>query len=61
MLQNTRVTAFTISDLLRENQQVGKIPAPPPHTHTKLGLRFVFCSENILFLIICKQSSWQSD
>ena len=25
MLQNTRVTAFTISNLLRENQQEGKI------------------------------------
>ena len=24
MLQNTRVTAFTISELLRENQQVGE-------------------------------------
>ena len=26
MLQNARVTAFTVSDLLRENQQGGKIP-----------------------------------
>ena len=27
-LQNTRVTAFTISELLRENQQEGKITPP---------------------------------
>ena len=26
MLQNARVTAFTISELLRENQQGGKLP-----------------------------------
>ena len=35
ILQNARVTAFTISDLLRENQQGGEITVPPP----KLGLR----------------------
>ena len=34
MLQNARVTAFTISDLLRENQRGGKIT---PHT-LRLGL-----------------------
>ena len=28
MLQNARVTAFTVSELLRENQQGGKITAP---------------------------------
>ena len=47
MLQNARVTAFTISELLRENQKGGvKLPPPPPppththtHTHThRLGL-----------------------
>ena len=30
MLQNTRVTAFTVSKLLRENQQWGKIIPPSP-------------------------------
>ena len=32
MLQNARVTAFTVSELLRENQQgvVVKITPPPP-------------------------------
>ena len=40
MLQTTRVSAFTVSELLRANQQ-GKIP--PPHTHTpRLALRELF-------------------
>ena len=30
MLQNTRVTAFTVSELLRENQQGVKLPSHPP-------------------------------
>ena len=34
-MQNARVTAFTISELLRENQQGDEITVPPP----KLGLR----------------------
>ena len=34
MLQNARVTAFTVSELLRENQQGVKLPPPPPPTHT---------------------------
>ena len=36
MLQNARVTAFTVSKLLRENQQGEgvKITPPPLHTHT---------------------------
>ena len=33
MLQNARFTAFTVSELLRENKQGGKITPP-----TKLGL-----------------------
>ena len=36
MLQNARVTAFTISELLRENQQGVKLPPSPP---PRLGLR----------------------
>ena len=36
MLQNAKVTAFTVSELLRENQQRGgKIPPSPP----RLGLK----------------------
>ena len=42
MLQNARVTAFTISELLRENQQGGKggerIPPPPAPPPPRLGL-----------------------
>ena len=34
MLQNARVTAFTVSDLLRENQQEGKIICTHTHAHT---------------------------
>ena len=37
MLKNARVTVFTVSELLRKNQQGGiKIPPDPPK---KLGLR----------------------
>ena len=57
MLQNTRVTAFTVSVLLRENQQGGgvKLPPPPP---TKIRVNaFVilheFC-QNIPFIVYTK-------
>ena len=45
MLQNARVTAFTVSKLLRENQQgegVKITPPPPPpprHTHTLIRVK----------------------
>ena len=42
MLQNFRVTVFTIFELLRENQLVvgGKITfPPPPHTHTQIRVK----------------------
>ena len=41
MLQNARVTAFTVSKLLRENQrgEEVKIPPPPPYTHTHTLIR----------------------
>ena len=32
MLQNARVTVFTVSELLRENQQGRGVKLPPPHT-----------------------------
>ena len=35
MLQNTSITAFTVSELLRENQQGVKLPPPSP---SRLGL-----------------------
>ena len=35
MLQNNTVTAFAVSEILRENQQGGDyLPPPPSHTHT---------------------------
>ena len=36
MLQNTSITAFTVSELLRENQQGVKLP--PPLSPSRLGL-----------------------
>ena len=44
MLQNARVTAFTVSKLLRENQQGDGVkitppPPPPPYTHTHTLIR----------------------
>ena len=47
MLQNARVTAFTVSDLLRENQQEGKIICTHTHAHThthRLELSFPLLS-----------------
>ena len=39
MLQNARVTAFTVFDLLRENQQEGaKLPLPPLPTQIRVKL-----------------------
>ena len=43
MLQNARVTAFTVSELLKENQQGGgsvKLPPPPPRS-SRLGLKMI--------------------
>ena len=41
MLRNARVTAFTVSELLSENQQRGlKLPHPPPHP-PKVGLKVI--------------------
>ena len=42
MLQNARVTAFTVSELLRENQQEGRVKLPPLHQPLRLGLKFGF-------------------
>ena len=41
MLQNTRVKAFPVSELLRENQQgVKLLPTPPPkNTHTQIRVK----------------------
>ena len=42
MLQNARVTAFTVSELLRENQQEGegKITPPPPAIEIRVKIWF---------------------
>ena len=50
MLQNARVTAFTVSELLRENQEggVGVAPLPSPfspHPPSKVRIKFKFSAE----------------
>ena len=40
MLQNTRATAVTVSELLRENQQGGEGEITP-HTHTQIRVNFL--------------------
>ena len=57
MLQNSRVIAFTVSELLRENQQDGgrggwggvKLSLPPPPPPPRLGLKALFVHK-IVFL-----------
>ena len=39
MLQDARITAFIVSELLRENQQGGKIASP--HTQIRVNTLFV--------------------
>ena len=39
MLPNTKVTAFTVPELLRENQQEVKLPPPPPRLIWKCRLK----------------------
>ena len=42
MLQNARVTAFTVSELLKENQQGGgSVKLPPPPRSSRLGLKMM--------------------
>ena len=46
MLQNARATAFTVSELLRENQQGkgGELPPPAPSS-PRLGLKNNFMQQ----------------
>ena len=48
MLQNARVTAFTVSELLKENQQGGKIP---PHPLTQIRVKILNLSTEMQFSI----------
>ena len=55
MLQNARVTAFTVSELLRENQLGGKV-TPPPLTPTRIRVKlsyffFVFFVFYFIYLL----------
>ena len=40
MIQNARVTTFTVSELLRENQQRGENTPPPPLSILRLDLPY---------------------
>ena len=41
MLQNARVTAFTVSKILRENQQEDKLTLAPPRLTSNLSHQFL--------------------
>ena len=41
MLQNAMVTAFTVSELLRENQQAGREGSGGKITHYKLKIQIL--------------------
>ena len=59
MLQNSRVTAFTVSELLRENQ-LGRVKLPPSPSPPRLGLSN-FLTENLNEIcgdIWCCQKWW---
>ena len=49
MLHNARITAFTVSELLRENQQGVKLPPPHPPTRLK-DLEIIF----LLLVYMCR-------
>ena len=58
MLQNAMVAAFTVFELLRENQQMVKFSPPPRHPPPRLGLKTfrIFSNETpVLLLTLC---SW---
>ena len=62
MLQNSRVTAFTIFELLRENQLGGKISPHPP----RLGLRgdsllAITSLQEYLVLISSTSKGWKTE
>ena len=40
MLRNATITAVTVSELLRENQQEGKFTSPPPPNQIRVNVRF---------------------
>ena len=44
MLQNARVAAFIVSELLRENQQGGKITPPPAPPRLELQNLRITCA-----------------
>ena len=74
MLQNVRVTAFTVSELLRESQKAGggvKLPPPPPRlgsttstyscymTETAIGF-FLFVSVVVLRYAIALKTRFKA-
>ena len=53
MLQNARVAAFIISELLRENQKCVKLCPPPPKIRIKNGCIFVLKRKHFSLFITC--------
>ena len=51
MLQNASVTAFTASELLRENQQGGVKLPPPPLLRIGLNYRWIKQGNQLIYLI----------
>ena len=50
MLENIKVTAFTLSELLMENQQEGKIT----HSPGRLGLKVALINMVVIFMMSAK-------
>ena len=46
MLQNARVTAFTVFELVRENHLGDKITPIPPRLGLRVGYFYIFSSES---------------
>ena len=55
MLQNVKVKAFTVFELLRENQQGGiKLPPSPPRLGLNLRTRVLFDEVWVLIISVDK-------
>ena len=53
MLQNAEVTAVTVSEFIKENQQVVKL-LPPTHIRVNAKISvLIICVEAIIYLLLC--------
>ena len=51
MLQITSVATFTVSEVLRENQQGDKLPPLPTQIRVKIAIKLILTSLSNLFFI----------